>query len=397
MGYRSFGKTTRQAGAVIPLSALAIYLLLFFILPVESKNLAPALSILPIIAVGWTFGLRAGVVAAVLSVPLNTVLLNLAGQPGWDALIRTGGGVLGTIALIAAGAAVGWLSDLWGRLEKEVAERQRIEEEFRERTAKRNEAKLVGFLNALPIGVVVHGRDTKLQYVNHYALQLLGVPPEKVNAEYSRILEEGIKQFPIYRSGANQSFASIDTPVVRALEGEHVKDTDIELAISGRRIPLEVLASPIFDEQGEVQFAVTAFQDISDRMRLEETLSAIYLLGRDLALFRDEGAIGRRVLEEAHHLLDFEAAGFGLADELSGELIYGYSILGIDEEDTVLRLPLDGERASEHQRTCISDGRTREYTRCQKGIALSPGETGFGRAARSFACLSASEIESLEF
>ena len=343
MRYSSFGKITREAGVVVPLIATAIYLLVFIIVPSESKYVATTLSILPVIAVGWTFGLRATLLAAVLSVPLNTVLLNLAGQPGWDALIRTGGGVLGTIALLAAGAAVGRLSDLWGRLEKEVAERQRIEEELRERTAKRNEAKLVGFLNALPIGVVVHGRDTKLQYVNHYALQLLGIPQKDVNAEYSRILEEGIKQFPIYRSGANQSFASVDTPVVRALEGEQVKDTDIELAISGRRIPLEVLASPIFDEKGEVQFAVTAFQDISDRMRQEETLSAIYLLGRDLALIRDEDAIGRRVLEEAHHLLDFEAAGFGLADETSSELIYGYSILGIDEADTVLRLPLDGK------------------------------------------------------
>ena len=79
MGYSSFGKTTRQAGAAIPLIALAIYLLLFSLLPAESKNVATTLSILPIIAVGWTFGLRAGVVAAVLSVPLNTVLLNLAG------------------------------------------------------------------------------------------------------------------------------------------------------------------------------------------------------------------------------------------------------------------------------------------------------------------------------
>ncbi len=377
MGYRSFGKTTRQAGAVIPLIALAIYLLLFSILPAESKNVATTLSILPIIAVGWTFGLRAGVVAAVLSVPLNTVLLNLAGQPGWDALIRTGGGVLGTIALIAAGAAVGRLSDLWGRLEKEVAERQRIEEELRERTAKRNEAKLIGFLNALPIGVVVHGRDNKLQYVNHYALQLLGIPPEKVNAEYSRILEEGIKQFPIYRSGANQSFASVDTPVVRALEGEQVKDTDIELAIDGGRIPLEVLASPIFDDEGEVQYAVTAFQDISDRTRLEETLSAIYLLGRDLALIRDEGDIGRRVLEEAHQILDLEAAGFGIANEQSSELIYGYSILGIDEEDTVLRLPLDGKEPQSISAQVYRTGELMNIPDVSKESLYHPGRPGW--------------------
>ena len=115
MRYSSFGKITREAGVVVPLIATAIYLLVFIIVPSESKYVATTLSILPVIAVGWTFSL----LAAVLSVPLNTVLLNLAGQPGWDALIRTGGGVLGTIALLAAGAAVGRLSDLWGRLEKE--------------------------------------------------------------------------------------------------------------------------------------------------------------------------------------------------------------------------------------------------------------------------------------
>ena len=226
--------------------------------------------------------------------------------------------------------------------------------------------------------MVVHGRDTKLQYVNHYALQLLGIPQKDVNAEYSRILEEGIKQFPIYRSGANQSFASVDTPVVRALEGEQVKDTDIELAISGRRIPLEVLASPIFDEKGEVQFAVTAFQDISDRMRLEETLSAIYLLGRDLALIRDEDAIGRRVLEEAHHLLDFEAAGFGLADETSSELIYGYSILGIDEADTVLRLPLDGKEPQSISAQVYRTGELMNIPDISKESLYHSGETGLG-------------------
>lgn len=377
MRYGSFGKITREAGVVVPLIATAIYLIVFIIVPPESKYAATTLSILPVIAVGWTFGLRAALLAAVLTIPINTALVNAAGRPGWDALIRTGGGALGTIALLAAGAAVGRLSDLWGRLEKEVAERQRIEEELRERTAERNEAKLIGFLNALPIGVVVHARDTKLQYVNHYALQLLGISPEKVNAEYSRILEEGIKQFPIYRSGANQSFTSVDTPVVRALEGEQVKDTDIELAIDGGRIPLEVLASPIFDDEGEVQYAVTAFQDISDRMRLEETLSAIYLLGRDLALIRDEDAIGRRVLEEAHNLLDFEAAGFGLADEPSREIIYGYSILGIDEEDTVLRLPLDGKEPQSISAQVYRTGELINVPDVSKESLYHPGRPGW--------------------
>ncbi len=347
MGYSSFGKTTRQAGAVIPLIALAIYLLLFSLLPAESKNVATTLSILPIIAVGWTFGLRAGVVAAVLSVPLNTVLLNLAGQPGWDVLIRTGGGALGTIALIAAGAAVGRLSDLWGRLEKEVAERQRIEEKLRERTAERNEAKLIGFLNALPIAVIVVGSDTKLSYMNDLAMELYNrgrttEPP--MGPDHGRSLDEVLREIPTYIIDGDP--LPLDrSPSLRALKGERVRLDNVEVQLRAERVPLEMLSVPIRDENGEVEFALTTIQDISERRRLEDTLSGIYTLGRDLALIRNEDDIGRRVLEEAHHILDFEAAGFGLADEQSGELIYGYSILGIDEEDTVLRLPLDGKES----------------------------------------------------
>jgi PAS domain S-box-containing protein len=228
------------------------------------------------------------------------------------------------------------------QLRMEIVERERVEQALGT-----SETKLIKFLNALPLGVVVHGPDTKPQYVNHHAIHLLGIPPETargVDAEYSTTLEEGIRQFPIYRAGTDEPFASDENPVVRALNGERVKDDGIEVEREGERIPLEVLASPIIDDQGNVQFAVTAFQDISDRVRLEETLDGIYKLGRDLALIRDEEAIGRRVVEEAHHLLDFELAGFGLADEPNCQLIYGYSILGIDEQETVLKLPLDGKK-----------------------------------------------------
>jgi len=142
-------------------------------------------------------------------------------------------------------------------------------------------------------------------------------------------------------AGEDEPYPRDRSPVERALGGEQAKVDDMELSVDGRRVPLEVLASPIFDEDGQVQFAIAAIQDISERRRLEGSLEAIYLLGRELALIRDEAAIGERVVEEAHHLLEFEAAGFGLADEQSREMIYGYSILGFNEEDTVLRLPLD--------------------------------------------------------
>ena len=47
---------------------------------------------------------------------------------------------------------------------------------------------------------------------------------------------------------------------------------DIEADLGDRRIPLEIWASPIKDEAGNVEAAVVAFQDISQRKQAETEL-----------------------------------------------------------------------------------------------------------------------------
>ncbi|GMR10325.1 MAG: hypothetical protein BMS9Abin28_1146 [Anaerolineae bacterium] len=234
------------------------------------------------------------------------------------------------------------LTETNSRLSKEVEERKRAQEDLGA-----SETRLMDFLNALPMGVVVHGPNTTLRYVNKRAISMFGISAEAahdLDPMRARTLQDAIKEFPMHLAGDGEPYPRERSPVLLALRGEQVRADDIEVAVDGQRVPLEVLASPIFDEQGKVQFAVTTFQDISDRVHLEGTLDAIYRLGRDLALIRDEEAIGRRVVEEVHHLLDFELVGLGLADHPTGQLIYGASILGIDDIESVLRLPLDGEK-----------------------------------------------------
>ncbi len=228
------------------------------------------------------------------------------------------------------------------RLSTEVEERKRAQEDLGS-----SETRLMDFLNALPMGVVVHDPDTKLLYVNKRALRMFGISAEAaryLDPMNERMLEDAVKEFPIYLAGTGEPYPRERSPVQLALKGEQVRADDIEVVVDGQMVPLEVLASPIYDDKGRLQFAVTAFRDIGDRVRLQGTLDAIYKLGRDLALIPDEEAIGRRVVEEVHHLLDFELVGLGLADHPTGQLIYGAGILGIDEFEGVLRLPLDGEK-----------------------------------------------------
>src|SRR5437016_2779946 len=75
---------------VLTTAAVGFYAVAFVMLyPSIGASLA-ALMVLPVALVAWFFGRRTGLLAAALSFPLNTLLFNLVGEPGWDIGIRQG-------------------------------------------------------------------------------------------------------------------------------------------------------------------------------------------------------------------------------------------------------------------------------------------------------------------
>jgi putative methionine-R-sulfoxide reductase with GAF domain len=129
------------------------YLLLFWLCFAIFAAGAAALAVLPVALAGWLLGRRAGFIAGLLSIPLNTLLLNLAGIHGWDAIIRTGGGP-GTMMLLVMGVGVGWVGDLTAQLHAQARilahEHAQLMMQMTERT--QIEATLQqqnGYLNAL--------------------------------------------------------------------------------------------------------------------------------------------------------------------------------------------------------------------------------------------------------
>ena len=85
-------------------------------------------------------------------------------------------------------------------------------------------------------------------------------------------------------------------------------------------------------------------RDVTKRVWLEERLRAIYRLGQELTLLRDEDGIVQRVLETAGDVLQFRSIGCALVDEAAGELVYQHRLVSGTLESVELRLPLDGER-----------------------------------------------------
>ncbi|QLE55832.1 EAL domain-containing protein [Nostoc sp. TCL26-01] len=127
-----------------------------------------------------------------------------------------------------------------------------------------NQSRLIQFLDATPIAIAVHDSTGQLVYINHIGRALLG---------HDQPLELSLDQlsqvFQVYCAGSQELYPFAALPSTRSLSGEKVWVDDLEIHRGDRVIPLEVWATPIFDEQSQVTHAIVAFQDISERKSVE--------------------------------------------------------------------------------------------------------------------------------
>lgn len=131
--------------------------------------------------------------------------------------------------------------------------------------ATESEKKLVQFLETMPMGIFVVDAKGKLFYINQKAQQILS---QEIIKELVIITQlPSVSQ--IYLANSNQIYPLSRLPIVRALQGESAAVDDIELHQLNKVIPLEMWATPIMNEQGTVQYAIAAFQDITLRKRAE--------------------------------------------------------------------------------------------------------------------------------
>ncbi|AFY81872.1 AAA family ATPase [Oscillatoria acuminata] len=125
-----------------------------------------------------------------------------------------------------------------------------------------NESRLNQFLEAMPVGVGILDASGKPYYINRIAQELLG---KGVMADTKDISEV----YQLYKAGTEEEYILTELPLVRALQGETSIADDIEIHQNGKIIPLEGVGQPIYDSQGNIAYAITAFQDITERKRAE--------------------------------------------------------------------------------------------------------------------------------
>jgi adenylate cyclase len=184
-------------------------------------------------------------------------------------------------------------------LEKALVAQEKLNEALSE-----SESRLTQFLEAMPVGIFVVDGKGKPFYMNSWGERILA---------QGLISDVGTDKFPeayhFYNAGTNQLYPLDLQPIMRALRGEFVRMDDLEIHRSDRIVPIEVWATPIYDERKNIVYAIAAFQDITERQEVE-TERRQFTNELQKALAAEEkltDAYGRFVPHEFLHFLGYES------------------------------------------------------------------------------------------
>ncbi len=184
------------------------------------------------------------------------------------------------------------------------AEKGRTEEILRE-----NQRVLLQFLEAVPVGIFVLDARGNAYYANPAAERILGkgILPKTGASQLAEV-------YRAYRAGTNEEYPAALMPVVRALSGETVMISDMEIRQPGKTLPLQVWGAPIYGRDGKLAYAIAAFTDITDRREAEHRLQAQYDVARSLAGSHTLSEATARILQPICETAGWQFAALWVGD-----------------------------------------------------------------------------------
>jgi PAS domain S-box-containing protein len=163
------------------------------------------------------------------------------------------------------------------------------------------------FLEAIPSGILVLDAQSRIFFANRAASAITGKALEP-----GSIIENLVDYFQVTLAGTDKPYPLEALPITRALAGETLAVSDVEIRRDGRVIPLHVSASPIYNQQGSVTDAVAVFADISEIREKENQL-------------KDEEARHRALLNSSvDAIITIDASGIIQSVNPATERIFGY-------------------------------------------------------------------------
>jgi signal transduction histidine kinase len=171
-----------------------------------------------------------------------------------------------------------WMAVCWSIALADRINLLKAETENTNRKLQNSERRLSQILDGLPLGVVLYGKDQKPRYANQRTFEIFTDPARGIQPDIStgRTLAQAIPYFSLRVAGDLREYPLENFPVFSALQGEPASADDIEMDRGDSRVALEILASPVRDNAGNVESAVVAIQDITRRKQWEAELAEYY-------------------------------------------------------------------------------------------------------------------------
>lgn len=133
---------------------------------------------------------------------------------------------------------------------------------------KERESRLTQFLEAMPLGISVIDATGKPSYHNQKAQELLGT-----NIKLDAPSENFSEVYQLFKAGTDQEYPVENLALVRALRGEFSTVDDLEIRQKDKVVSIETNGMPIYDNQGNITYALVVFQDITKRKQAEKILA----------------------------------------------------------------------------------------------------------------------------
>lgn len=167
---------------------------------------------------------------------------------------------------------------------------------------------LAVILDSVEVGVVACGPDGHPTHINRRAVELMGMDGSNGSDPDTWIEQVGP------RTPEGRQLALSELPIVRALQGEVVRDVDLLVRTPRGDVLMSTTANPVYDERGISLGAVAVLADVTEQ-RAREALVREELQTLDLVHSVHEALTADRLLLYAQPIIDL-AAGETILEEL---------------------------------------------------------------------------------
>ncbi|MEV4636431.1 PAS domain-containing sensor histidine kinase [Actinoplanes sp. NPDC049548] len=210
-----------------------------------------------------------------------------------------------------------------------------------EERADRNAGYLAALLDSLSVGVAACDAEGRIVLMNRALRELHGLPATgDVPIDFMESLNGKLYD------ADHQAVAVEDTPLMRALAGEYVPETDLVIEMPGHRERrLSVTARPIVGGDGGRRGAVVVSHEVTALRRVERFRACHREVERALTSAVSVPEATPRILEAVVSTLGWSAAELYLVEETTGELraVGHWSASGEEPEEFFGHTPVKGE------------------------------------------------------